>query len=214
MSQNLVFNIWWQREIGKSSNKLFILLTENIEESFWKRRAAIECALNGNTIGVVVFLVVWKYHQLRNIEEATKTLFAHTHIDTIAFGQYTLMIIRLFHFNKSQRHAIYKTCNIRTKFIIRLIIMTCKLGCNVPFVVVWIFKINEFNAAIGWEQSIKFASQVSVVRDIDNLRIKHWHLFACCIRIYMPNRPQENICQNICLVVVSHYVFLIQVFIA
>ena len=83
------------------SHKIFISLTEDIEESLIPRRAAIERTLNRNPVFIIIFLIVGKYHQLGDIQESSEFFVAHPHIDTLPFCQNAVMVIRLLDLNKS-----------------------------------------------------------------------------------------------------------------
>ena len=144
--------------IGIIGNKRFVLLTEHIEESLALGRATIECTLNRYTALIVVFLIVGEYHQLRNVEEAAKTCFAHSCIDAFTLSQDTLVVIWFLYFNKSQWHSIDETGDIRTEIILRIFVFTCKLCCDVPIVVFRIVKVNKFYSAIGRKHLVKLAS--------------------------------------------------------
>ena len=129
-------------------NKRFVLLTEHIEESLALGGATIECTLNRYTALIVVFLIIGEYHQLRNVEEAAKTCFAHSCIDAFTLSQYPLMIIWFLYLNESQWHSINETGDIRTEVVLCVFVFTCKLSGDVPIVVFRIVKVNKFYSAI------------------------------------------------------------------
>ena len=127
------------REIGR------ILLTEAIEGGVSSCSSAIESSLDRNySPHRIVLHIIRKYHQLCDVDEATKLFVWETLlIHSLAFSYNSSMIVWLFYLYEAKRQAIDKQSNVWAEFI--LPIFTSEFSGKMKSVVLRIFKVYQFD---------------------------------------------------------------------
>ena len=127
------------REIGR------ILLTEAIEGRISSCSSAIESPLDRNySPHRIVLHIIGKYHQLRDIDEATKLLVGETLlIHSFTFSNNSSMIVWLFYLYEAKRQTIDKQSDVWAEFI--LPIFTSEFCGKMKSIVLRIFKVYQFD---------------------------------------------------------------------
>ena len=67
---------------------------------------------------IVIFHIIGKDQDLRNVDELSELLVLEANIDAVALCKNAFAVVGLFHFNESQRHSVYQQGDIGSKFII------------------------------------------------------------------------------------------------
>ena len=169
VTQNTLFNAFFEWVQMHIVDKRLILFAKNIEECFCLRSAAIKCTLNRHSIFVIVVLIIREYHQLRDIQEWAKCLVAHPFIDAFTFCKDSLPIIGFLYLYKCEWQAIYKACNIRAEIISRLFIFASELCGDMPTILIRVFKINQLNATVRGKHLIKLSTKIVILGFTDYL---------------------------------------------
>ncbi len=142
-----------------------IFLSETVEWRSFISACAVKRALNrSNSAHVVVFHIVGKNHQLRNVVESPCLFIRKPEIIfTLSFCGNALFIVWNFNFNVNQWKAVYKQCNVRSEqfreFVFRRIIfyiVAREFRSNMKSIVFRIFKINEFFRSYRNKPTVKF----------------------------------------------------------
>ncbi len=152
---------------------LRIFLAEAVERRSFVSASAIKRALNrGNSAHVVVFHIVGKNHQLRNVVESSCFFIRKPKIIlALSFRGNAFFVVRNLNLNVSQWKTVYKQSNVRAEqfrvFVFRRIvfyIVAREFRSNMKSVVFRIVKINELFRACRSKTVIKFFAQVIAVK--------------------------------------------------
>ena len=138
-----------------------IFFPETVEEQLFIAAGCIECSLDWLYIGIVILHIVGENHQLRDVYKSAEHLSGEPGIDSVMFCDNAILIVRLFHLYKGQRHTIDQQNDVRPEFVIT--ISVSKFCYNMKVVSAVVFKINQAIAIDSIEQDIvKSTAQIVI----------------------------------------------------
>ena len=139
-----------------------LFFTKVIEYGVVIWRAGVKGTFDWLRRAIVVLHVVWKNHQLSDVDKTSEPEIPETFNNAVALSQNTFRVVRFFDLNKYQRHAVYKQDDIWSKFIIAVFVS--QFGDYIEAVVGKVGKVDKPWAWALGEFIVKGFAKVLVIK--------------------------------------------------